>query len=101
MILILPNIKNSKLMNFRSLKPLSNSTLAAMEFAKKFKDDFKVTITQVIGLTNDDEVSKEFRPYKQMIERLNRTYKASYRTTNGFDNYEGCQLRFSLMGCLL
>ena len=23
-----------------------------------------------------------------MIERLNRTYKASYRTTNGFDNYE-------------
>ena len=38
MILILPNIKNSKLMNFRSLKPLSNSTLAAMEFAKKFKD---------------------------------------------------------------
>lgn len=91
MILILPNIKNSKLMNFRSLKPLSNSTLAAMEFAKKFKDDFKFTITQVIGLTNDDEVSKEFRPYKQMIERLNRTYKASYRTTNGFDNYEGCQ----------
>ena len=42
--------------------------LAAMEFAKKFKDDFKFTITQVIGLTNDDEVSKEFRPYKQMIE---------------------------------
>ena len=40
-----------------------------MEFAKKFKDDFKFTITQVIGLTNDDEVSKEFRPYKQMIER--------------------------------
>ena len=77
MILILPNIKNSKLMNFRSLKPLSNSTLAAMEFAKKFKDDFKFTITQVIGLTNDDEVSKEFRPYKQMIERLNRTYKAT------------------------
>ena len=46
---------------------MSNSTLAAMEFAKKFKDDFKFTITQVIGLTNDDEVSKEFRPYKQML----------------------------------
>lgn len=96
MILILPNIKNSKLMNFRSLKPLSNSTLAAMEFAKKFKDDFKFTITQVIGLTNDDEVSKEFRPYKQMIERLNRTYKASYRTTNGFDNYEGANYDLAL-----
>ena len=63
--------------------------LAAMEFVRKFKDNFKFSITQVIGLTNDDEVSKEFRPYKQMIERLNRTYKASYRITNGFDNYEG------------
>ena len=60
-----------------------------MEFAKKFKDTFTFSITQVIGLTNDDEVSKEFRPYKQMIERLNRTYKASYRPTNGFDNYDG------------
>ena len=44
--------------------------LTCHEFAKKFKDDFKFAITQVIGLTNDDEVSKEFRPYKQMIKRL-------------------------------
>ena len=70
--------------------------LAAMEFARKFKDSFKFSITQVIGLTNDDEVSKEFRPYKQMIERLNRTYKASYRTTNGFDNYEGANYALAL-----
>ena len=53
-------------------------------------------ITQVIGLTNDDEVSKEFRPYKQMIERLNRTYKASYRTTNGFDNIDGANYDLAL-----
>ena len=70
--------------------------LAAMEFAGKFKDSFKFSITQVIGLTNDDEVSKEFRPYKQMIERLNRTYKASYRITNGFDNYEGANYDLAL-----
>ena len=63
--------------------------LAAMEFARKFKENFTFNITQVIGLTNDDAVSKEFRPFKQMIERLNRTYKASYRHTNGFDNIEG------------
>ena len=50
---------------------------------------FKFDITQVTGLTNNDEVSKEFRPYKQMIERLNRTYKASYRPTNGFDSIDG------------
>lgn len=60
--------------------------LDAMEFARKFKDNFKFNITQTIGLTNADEVSNEFRPYKQMIERLNRTYKASYRIINGFDN---------------
>lgn len=70
--------------------------LAAMEFAKKFKDNFKFSIKQVIGLTNDDEVSREFRPYKQMIERLNRTYKASYRPTNGFDNYDGASYDLAL-----
>ena len=67
-----------------------------MEFAKRFKDNFTFNITQVIGLTNDDEVSKEFRPYKQMIERLNRTYKASYRKTNGFDNIDGANYDLAL-----
>ena len=70
--------------------------LAAMEFLRKLGDDFKFSITQVIGLTNDDEVSKEYRPYKQMIERLNRTYKASYRPTNGFDNYDGANYDLAL-----
>ena len=70
--------------------------LAAMEFVKKFKDNFQFDITQVIGLNNKDEVSKEFRPYKQMIERLNRTYKASYRPTNGFDNYDGASYDLAL-----
>ena len=67
-----------------------------MEFAKRFKDTFTFNITQVMGLTNDDEVSKEFRPFKQMIERLNRTYKASYRPTNGFDNYDGANYDLAL-----
>lgn len=70
--------------------------LAAQQFLRKFGDDFKFNITQVIGLTNDDEVSKEFRPYKQMIERLNRTYKASYRPTNGFDNVDGANYDLAL-----
>ena len=94
-------------MAFRHLKELPKNfrfiadgysayPLAAMEFAKRFKDNFTFNITQVIGLTNDDEVSKEFRPYKQMIERLNRTYKASYRTTNGFDNYDGANYDLAL-----
>ena len=70
--------------------------LAAMEFGKKFGKDFTFKITQVIGLTNDDAVSTEHRPFKQMIERLNRTYKASYRHTNGFDNIDGANYDLTL-----
>ena len=70
--------------------------LAAQQFFRKFGENFKFEITQVVGLTNDDTVSKEFRPYKQMIERLNRTYKASYRPTNGFDNYDGASYDLAL-----
>lgn len=70
--------------------------LAAQQFFVKYKEKFKFNITQVIGLTNDDAVSKEFRPYKQMIERLNRTYKVSYRPTNGFDNYDGANYDLAL-----
>ena len=44
----------------------------------------KFDVTQVIGLTNDDPVSAEFRPLKQIIERLNRTFKGNYKPTTGF-----------------
>ena len=68
----------------------------AQQFFREFGDDFNFKITQVIGLTNDDEVSKEYRPFKQMIERLNRTYKLSYRPTNGFDNVDGANYDLAL-----
>jgi putative transposase len=48
-------------------------------------------VTQVIGLTNDDPVSEEFRPLKQIIERLNRTLKRYYKSTNGFAAFKNCQ----------
>lgn len=70
--------------------------LAAQQFFRQFGEKFKFDITQVIGLTNDDEVSTKYRPYKQMIERLNRTYKESYRSTNGFDNIEGANYDLTL-----
>ena len=31
-----------------------------------------------------------------MIERLNRTYKTSYRPTNGFDNIDGANYELAL-----
>ena len=38
----------------------------------------------------------KYRPLKQMIERLNRTYKQSYRPTNGFDNIDGANYDLAL-----
>ena len=46
-------------------------------------------VTQVIGLTNDDPVSTEYRWLKQIIERLNRTFKFSYKVTNGYGSEDG------------
>lgn len=70
--------------------------LAAQQFFIKYGKRFKFDITQVIGLTNDDAVSKEFRPYKQLIERLNRTFKASYRVKCGYDNFDGANCNLAL-----
>lgn len=70
--------------------------LAAMQFEHQFGEDFHFDITQVIGLTNDDDVSAEFRPYKQKIERLNRTFKASYRNTCGYDSFDNANLDLAL-----
>lgn len=38
----------------------------------------KFTLKQIIGVKNKDEVSKEYRPFKQIEERLNRTFKQNY-----------------------
>lgn len=61
--------------------------LAAQQF--KIEKGWEFDITQVIGLSNDDAVSKEYRPFKQKIERLNRTFKASYRITCGYGTDDG------------
>ena len=70
--------------------------LAAQQFYRESEGRINFDITQVIGLTNDDAVSKEYRPLKQMIERLNRTYKQSYRPTNGFSNINGANYDLAL-----
>jgi len=70
--------------------------LAALHFFEKLGEDFLFDITQVIGLTNDDAVSAEFRPYKQMIERLNRSYKLTYRVNCGYGTFDGANYNVSL-----
>lgn len=51
--------------------------------------DISFDVKQVIGLTNEDPVSTEYRPLKQIVERLNRTFKGSYRSTHGFGSEHG------------
>jgi transposase-like protein len=53
-------------------------------------------LTQVIGLTNDDPVSEEHRWIKQVVERLNRTFKCSYRVTCGYGSDNGALYGVSL-----
>jgi len=44
-------------------------------------------LIQVIGLQNKTETDRLFRPYKQVTERLNRTFKQeAYLTMNGFNS---------------
>ena len=55
-------------------------------------------LLQVIGLTNQDDTSKEYRSQKQIIERHNRTLKHYYRPKGGFtslDNANSYMVLFS------
>jgi len=58
--------------------------------------DINFNVTQVIGLTNDDPVSTEFRPLKQIIERLNRTFKGNYKPTSGYGSDMGALSKVTL-----
>lgn len=61
--------------------------LAKQQFELEENKDFD--LIQVIGLTNDDAVSSEHRWIKQIVERLNRTFKSSYRITCGYASEDG------------
>lgn len=53
---------------------------------------FKFDLFQVIGVKNKDETSKQWRPYKQTEERLNRTYKFNYYGTNVYGSYRSSNI---------
>ena len=65
----------------------------------KFGEIFNFNVTQVICLTNQDPVSTEFRPFKQIVERLNRTFKATYRIRCGYDILDGADYDLALWVC--
>jgi len=67
--------------------------LAQQQF---FLNGMDFDVIQVIGLTNDDPISTEYRWLKQIIERLNRTFKFSYQVTNGYGSGEGSDTHLAL-----
>jgi transposase-like protein len=65
---------------------------AALHFmnAQRLKDHKPpIQLHQVIGLENLDTESETYRKFKQLIERLNRTYKGNIRPLHGFGDDNG------------
>jgi len=69
---------------------------AAVHFINKTFKKITIALKTVIGLQNLDQQSEEFRPYKQMIERLNRTYKYHVQAQNGFASVSGAVAKMVL-----
>ena len=66
------------------------SYTAGLHFINAQRDpENPIELRQVIGLQNLDDVSEQNRPFKQLIERLNRTYKYHARSANGFNSKNG------------
>lgn len=61
---------------------------AIMAYNKDLKED-KIIRHKVVGLENIDKESTEFRCFKQIVERLNRTYKYHTRPRAGFKTFDG------------
>lgn len=64
------------------------SYAAGIHFLNLSKNNF-IFHKKVIGLQNLDSESEEFRPFKQLVERLNRTYKFHLRASCGFNSKNG------------
>ena len=64
------------------------SYVEAIRFLNKDRIN-KIKHIQVIGLENQDDISEKYRPFKQVIERLNRTYKHHVRPSAGFNCFNG------------
>ena len=64
-------------------------TAGVMFLNEKRDRDHQIMLKQVIGLQNLDEISADFRSFKQIIERLNRTFKFHVRASAGFKATNG------------
>lgn len=53
------------------------------------ENDPSIQHRKVIGLQNLDSESAAYRPFKQLIERLNRTFKHHVKPSHGFNSVNG------------
>ncbi len=55
------------------------------------RESRKIERRTVVGLKNDDTESAQFRPFKQLVERLNRTYRYHTRSRSGHKSLDGAR----------
>jgi hypothetical protein len=87
-----------KLLPSKALKFIVNGYSAYPLAAQKYnlETGSNLEITQVIGLNNVDAISTKYRWVKQIVELLNRTFKSSYRNTNGYNSSDDALYGVSL-----
>lgn len=73
-----------------------SSYIEAVQILNKDRPKNKIQHIRVIGLENKDDVSEEYRHFKQMIERLNRTYKLHSKPAAGFNSFNGAMALITL-----
>ncbi|WP_330573976.1 hypothetical protein [Criibacterium bergeronii] len=92
-------ISYQSIANYARTDGYSAYPLAARQFFLRLCEIFNFDVTQVICLTNDDPVSTEFRPFKQIVEGLKCTFKATYRVKCGYDILDGADYDLALWAC--
>ena len=71
------------------LPSYDSAVVAYNTAAIKASGEEVLTKRTVIGLQNLDPESETYREFKQLVERLNRTYKFHTRPRAGFKNFDG------------
>jgi len=75
--------------SFRFITDGNPSYAAGILFLNQSNHNNLVIHNKVIGLQNLDQESATYRAFKQLIERLNRTYKFHVKQANGFKSTLG------------
>lgn len=73
-----------------------SSYIEAIQILNKDRPENKIQHIRVIGLEDRDDISEEYRHFKQMIERLNRTYKLHSKPAAGFNSFNGAMALITL-----